>query len=43
MEYLELFLRNLLLGKKNELRNRYLHVSARLETEKYKFKKADCY
>lgn len=26
-EYLELFLRNLLLGEKNELRNRYLHIS----------------
>lgn len=25
--YLELFLRNLLLGEKNELRNRYLHIS----------------
>lgn len=25
-EYLELFLRNLLLGEKNELKNRYLHV-----------------
>ena len=26
IEYLELFLRNLLLGEKNELKNRYLHV-----------------
>lgn len=25
-EYLELFLRNLLLGETNELKNRYLHV-----------------
>jgi len=26
-EYLELFLRNLLLGERNELHNRYLHIS----------------
>lgn len=26
-EFLELFLRNLLLGEKNELRNRYMHIS----------------
>ena len=29
-EYLELFLRNLLLGEKNELKNRYMHVRASL-------------
>lgn len=26
-EYLEIFLRNLLLGEKNDLHNRYLHIS----------------
>ena len=26
-KYLELFLRNLVLGEKNELHNKYLHVS----------------
>ncbi len=29
-EYLELFLRNLLLDEKNELHNRELHISGRL-------------
>lgn len=33
-EYLELFLRNLLLGEDNELKNRNLHVSGTLETPK---------
>ena len=28
-EYLELFLRNLLLGEKNELRNRTMHISGK--------------
>lgn len=33
-EYLELFLRNLLLNEKNELHNRNLHISGLRETEK---------
>lgn len=33
-EYLEMFLRNMLLEEKNELRNRNLHISGLLETEK---------
>lgn len=33
-EYLEVFLRNLLLNEKNELHNRNLHISGILETEK---------
>lgn len=33
-EYLELFLRNLLLGEDNELKNRNLHISGTLETPK---------
>ena len=33
-EYLEAFLRNLLLGEKNELKNRYLHISGTLEDPK---------
>ena len=32
--YLEKFLRNLLLGEKNELKNRYLHISGVFEKEK---------
>ena len=32
--YLEKFLRNLLLGEKNELKNRYLHVSGAFGEEK---------
>ena len=32
-EYLELFLRNLLLGEKNELKNRYLHISGRIKLD----------
>ena len=33
-EYLELFLRNLLLNEKNELHNRNLHISGLLNTKK---------
>ena len=33
-EYLELFLRNLLLGEQNELKNRYLHISGKFQPEK---------
>ena len=33
-EYLEAFLRNLLLNEKNELHNRNLHISGRLNEEK---------
>ena len=33
-EYLEIFLRNLLLNEKNELHNRYLHISGLLTPEK---------
>lgn len=33
-EYLEIFLRNLLLNEKNELHNRYLHISGLLTLEK---------
>ncbi len=33
-EYLEVFLKNLLLNEKNELHNRYLHVSGLWEKEK---------
>ena len=33
-EYLEVFLRNLLLNEKNELHNRNLHISGRLNAEK---------
>lgn len=33
-EYLEIFLRNLLLNEKNELHNRYLHISGLLPLEK---------
>ena len=32
-EYLELFLRNLLLDEKNELRNRYLHISGAFQKQ----------
>lgn len=32
-EYLEIFLRNLLLGEKNELKNRYLHIHNTFQTE----------
>lgn len=32
-EYLELFLRNLLLGEQNELRNRYLHISGAFQKQ----------
>ena len=33
-EYLEAFLRNLLFGEKNELKNRYLHINCTLEAPK---------
>ena len=36
-EYLETFLRNLLLGEKNELHNRDLHISGYWQTEKVDF------
>lgn len=32
-EYLELFLRNLLLGEKNELHNRYMHISGAFQKQ----------
>ena len=32
-EYLELFLRNLLLGERNELKNRYLHISGQFKPD----------
>ena len=32
-EYLELFLRNLLLGEQNELKNRYLHISGQIKPD----------
>ena len=32
-EYLELFLRNLLLGEHNELKNRYLHISGQIKPD----------
>ena len=32
-EYLELFLRNLLLGEQNELKNRYLHISGQIKSD----------
>ena len=37
-EYLEIFLRNLLLNEKNELHNRYLHISGLLTPEKVDIK-----
>ena len=37
-EYLEIFLRNLLLNEKNELHNRYLHISGLLTPEKVDMK-----
>lgn len=33
-EYLELFLRNLLLGENNQLKNRHLHISGSLSSPK---------
>ena len=33
MSYLEKFLRNLVLGEQNELKNRYLHISVQSENE----------
>ena len=41
-EYLEAFLRNLLLGEKNELKNRYLHINCALETPKCKNDTESC-
>ena len=41
-EYLEAFLRNLLLGEKNELKNRYLHINCTLETPKCKNDTESC-
>lgn len=39
-EYLELFLRNLLLNEKNELHNRELHISGLLKEEKVDIERA---
>ena len=33
-KYLELFLRNLILGENNELHNRYLHISVDIGRQK---------
>ncbi|MBR2884948.1 MAG: winged helix-turn-helix transcriptional regulator [Clostridia bacterium] len=41
-EYLELFLRNLLLDENNELKNRNLHISCTLEDPKCKNCTLDC-
>ena len=41
-EYLEAFLRNLLLGESNELKNRYLHINCTLETPKCKKDTESC-
>lgn len=40
-EYLELFLRNLLLDEKNELHNRSMHISGRFEETDFESAKAD--
>lgn len=40
-EYLELFLRNLLLGEKSELRNRYLHISGAFQKQDTETSKQD--
>lgn len=40
-EYLELFLRNLLLGEHNELHNRYLHISGTFEKQDIETTKQD--
>lgn len=40
-KYLELFLRNLLLGEKNELRNRYLHISGAFQKQDIETSKQD--
>ena len=41
-EYLEAFLRNLLLGEKNELKNRYLHINYASDTPKCKKDNENC-
>ena len=41
-EYLEAFLRNLLLGEKNELKSRYLHINCTLEAPKCKKDTESC-
>ena len=41
-EYLEAFLRNLLFGEKNELKNRYLHINCTLEAPKCKKDTESC-
>lgn len=41
MEYLERFLRNLLLGEKNELRNRDMHISGLIEKQDIDAEKQD--
>lgn len=40
-EYLELFLRNLLLDEKNELHNRSMHISGRFKETDFEGAKAD--
>ena len=40
-EYLELFLRNLLLDEKNELHNRSMHISGRFKETDFESAKAD--
>jgi len=40
-EYLELFLRNLLLGEHNELKNRYLHIDWNCQNQDIQSKKRD--
>lgn len=41
-EFLELFLRNLLLGEENELKNRNMHISCTLQTPKCNKKDQNC-
>ena len=40
-EYLELFLRNLLLGESNELKNRYMHVRWKMQKQDIQGRKQD--
>ena len=40
-EYLELFLRNLLLGESNELKNRYMHVRWKMQKQDIQGQKQD--
>ena len=40
-EYLELFLRNLLLGESNELKNRYMHVRWKMQKQDIQDRKQD--